>query len=355
MPLTGPNFAVRTITASTRDGAQDGRWLAVDESGWSGEQLHGSARRYLTVAIVAVDDAVAASLISDLRQALGRHQGPELKFKQLRSAQGAEAFSSLFGPGGALFGRCLANVVDKEYSAVAKIIDLLVEEQAHDQGEDLLFTGKAAQMARTFFNDGPRALRGGHFARLVDAFVQLASSRGRADPQPAVDRLFDEIEAAWPHCHRKPVTEILMRLRTTRRFAEDIHADDQRVLPALEMLVPSLAQLIRWTHPMGAVSVLVDEQTVFTDGVLEVMHENLRVPDPIARRLHQPRIDLRALVRGSSAAHPSIQLADLLAGAAGLVTNTTRGQDPIADALRSCVLGLLDENSLVPDGFDGFA
>ena len=356
MPLTGPGFAVRNRDLSTGDGAQDGRWLAVDESGWDGEQLHDRQRRYLTVAIVAVDDEVASGMVSDMRDAVGQRQAPELKFRHLRTMKGAAAFLDLFGAGGALADRCLAHAVDKEYSAVAKIIDLLVEEQDYDQGDgDLLFSGKARQMARTFYNDGPRALRDGHFDRLVDAFVRLASSRGRDDPQAAADRLFDEIERAWPHCHRKPVTEILMRLRTTRRFADEIHSDDPSVLPALEMLVPSLVQLIRWTHPLGAVSVLVDEQRVFTDDVLELLEDKLRNPDPISRRLRQPRIDLRALVRGSSAAHPSVQLADLVAGAAGSVMNTVRGQDPVVDALRPCVLGLLDENSIMPNGFGAFA
>lgn len=309
MALTGLGFAVRNRELSTGDGAQDGRWLAVDESGWDGEQLHDRQLRYLTVAIVAVDDEAASGIVNDLRDAVRQRQAPELKFRHLRTMKGAAAFLDVFGAGGALADKCLAYSVDKEYSAVAKIIDLLVEEQAYDQGDDnLLFNGEARQMARTFYNDGPRALRGGHFDRLVDAFVQLASSRGHDDPQAAVDRLFDEIEQAWPHSHRKPVTEILMRLRTTRQYADEIHSEDPSVLPALEMLVPSLVQLIRWSHPLGAVSVLVDEQKVFTDDILELLEDNLRNLDPISRRLRQPRIDLRALVRGSSAAHPSIQL-----------------------------------------------
>ncbi|MFF3354156.1 DUF3800 domain-containing protein [Streptomyces sp. NPDC002917] len=295
------------------DGGAAGRWVACDESGWDGEQLIGRGP-YFVYAAVAVDDAEATLIVEQLR-AQTRAQAPELKFKEFkgRSAR-REALRRLWGEGGALEGRCWAFVFEKEYAAVAKVIDLLLEEQAHAAGIDLYADNRARELARTLRQHGRRALGDQGFERLMTAFVAFASVRGRGDEQ-ARTNFFARVEDAWASSTRRNVTDILMTLRTTQPQAETLH-DGAGPHPMLELLVSSVAQAARrWGAQLGPVSVLTDEQTALTDDGLDNIAKVVRNGWGATPSSRQRPVDLRALVRGTSADHPSIQLADLLAGA----------------------------------------
>lgn len=57
--LLGANFSRRSRQAPTDDRDGAGRWIAIDESGYHGDQLHGGDR-YMILGSVAIDDAEAA-------------------------------------------------------------------------------------------------------------------------------------------------------------------------------------------------------------------------------------------------------------------------------------------------------
>lgn len=107
-------------------------------------------------------------------------------------------------------------------------------------------------------------------------------------------------------------------------------------------------QIIWWARPLGALHVLADEQRALTDEVLDLIAGELRRPGAITRELGERRVDLRELVRGESASHTSLQLADLLTGAGGLVMNNPTGSDRAADVLRATIIPLIDVTSLLP-------
>src|SRR4051794_7080233 len=64
----------------------------------------------------------------------------------------------LLGPMGPPAGRAAVVLVDKQYFLVAKVVDLLIEELAHSQGEDLYAGDGARRMAWALFREGERAL-----------------------------------------------------------------------------------------------------------------------------------------------------------------------------------------------------
>ncbi|MFI6281845.1 hypothetical protein [Streptomyces sp. NPDC050988] len=60
--------------------------MAVDESGWDGDQLHGEERsRYLSIGSVATSDADEAPIVDEIRTAI-RLQAPELKLSKAFAA-----------------------------------------------------------------------------------------------------------------------------------------------------------------------------------------------------------------------------------------------------------------------------
>jgi hypothetical protein len=67
--------------------------------------------------------------------------------------------------------------VDKHFFVTGKIIDLLLEEEAHERGINLHEGDHARQLAWTLFDEGPRALGEEGFDRLIETMVSFASTR----------------------------------------------------------------------------------------------------------------------------------------------------------------------------------
>jgi hypothetical protein len=108
--LSGADYARNNRAIATRDDNVAGRWVAVDESGWDGEQLFARADRYLSIGSVAIDDDSAALIVNELRQDTGLRQPPGLKFSQFTGQRGGhrlDALAELIEPQGALAGRRL--------------------------------------------------------------------------------------------------------------------------------------------------------------------------------------------------------------------------------------------------------
>ncbi|MEU3411301.1 DUF3800 domain-containing protein [Streptomyces sp. NPDC006658] len=351
MPLTGDDFTLYSRTAATSNSEGSGRWIACDESGNDGEQLLNG--RYLVYASVAVDDAEAADIVRQLRREAQIQQSAELKFRAFagRWANRREVLRRLWGPGGALEGRCAAYVVDKEYGAVAKVVDLLLEEYAWAQGRDLYRAGEARRIARVLALQGRRALRQEGFHRLLDAFVAFASQRALKNGEAAATEAFyDRLEAAWATSTRREVTDILFRLRATRPQGDVLHVDSGP-FPLLEMLVPCIAETARhWAKRLGEpVSVLTDEQKTLTDERLGLLAQILGRTSGATPSSRIGGIPLQHLLRGTSTDHPSVQLADLLAGATAAVAACHAGVDSsVADDLCSSVIPLINDESLLP-------
>ena len=351
MPLTGDNFTLYSRTVATSDSEGSGRWIACDESGNDGEQLLNG--RYLVYASVAVDDAEAADIVRELRRETGIQQAAELKFKAFtgRWANRREALRRLWGSGGALEGRCAAYVVDKEYAAVAKVVDLLLEEYAWTQGRDLYRAGEARRLARVLALQGRRALKHAGFRQMLEAFVAYASQRAVKNGEAAATEAFyDRLEAAWAASTRREVTEILFQLRATRPQGDVLHVESGP-FPMLEMLVPSIAETARhWVKRLEEpVSLLTDEQKTLTDERLGLLTQVLGHTSGATPSSRVGGIPLQLLLRGTSTDHPSVQLADLLAGATAAVAARHAGVDtPVADDLCSSVIPLVNDESLLP-------
>ncbi|MBP2400838.1 hypothetical protein [Streptomyces syringium] len=108
------------------------------------------------------------------------------------------------------------------------------------------------------------------------------------------------------------------------------------MLPQLEMLIPAVAQTARrWGIRIGRVSLLTHEQRMLTDDVLHTVLRFATSPSGMTLLTREPAAPVHTIVHGSSARHPSIQLADLLAGTAAAVTerhagNPSRGPRALA-------------------------
>lgn len=355
--LLGPNYARRIQLSATADTEGQGRWVAVDESGWDGDQLHGEQRsRYLSIGSVAISDADAEPIVDEIRTAT-RLQAPELKFSKVfagpKNGQRRSVLSALLAPGGALHERASVYLIDKHYFLVGKLIDLFVEEQAHKQGRNLYNTGRARKMARSLFEEGPRALGPALFDRLLSSTVAFTSRKNR-DQQVTVDDFYEVVEEAWARSHRRNVTEALALLRTTRQeateYLRDAHGPDAFLPQALEPLIPAVAAMTaNWSRRLGRVNMLVDDQRVLSDANLDDIEAEAHGRGHPELRYLSRGVHLGQLLRGQSTQHPSLQLADLISGAGFSVAQCHNGlANSAGEDLYPVVVPLIDAAGMLP-------
>ncbi|MGY5060006.1 hypothetical protein ACWDFR_39080 [Streptomyces sp. 900105755] len=355
--LLGPGYAHRNQLGPTADVEGEGRWVAVDESGWDGDQLHGEQRsRFLSIGSVAISDADAVPIVDEIRTAT-RLQAPELKFSKVfagsKNGQRRSVLSALLAPGGALHERASVYLIDKHYFVVGKLIDLFVEEQAHKQGRNLYNAGRARKMARSLFDEGPRALGPALFDRLLSSTVAFTSHKNW-DQQVTVDDFYEVVEEAWARSHRRNVTEVLAMLRTTRQeateYLRDAHGPDAVLPQALEPLIPAVAAITaNWSRKLGRVNMLVDDQRVLSDAKLDDIETEARDRGHPEFRHLSRGVHLGHLLRGQSTQHPSLQLADLISGAGFSVAQRHNGLvNPAGEDLYAVVVPLIDVAGMLP-------
>ncbi|MEU1050196.1 hypothetical protein ABZ400_34270 [Streptomyces sp. NPDC005897] len=98
----------------------------------------------------------------------------------------------------------------------------------------------------------------------------------------------------------------------------------------------------------GKVQVLADDQRLLTDDKLEVLERGATAVGLVHGLIKGNH--LQDLVRGRSVDHPSLQLADLIAGAGRVVARWHDGEDePAGDDLHLVVAPLVNPQGLLMD------
>ncbi|WP_327707064.1 DUF3800 domain-containing protein [Streptomyces decoyicus] len=375
--LLGANFSRRNRQAPTDDCVGTGRWIAIDESGYHGDQLHGGDR-YMVLGSVAIDDAEAAGIVDTLRREAGiQKSATEVKFQKMFTGGGAgqrrRLLGELLAPGGPLHDRASVYVIDKHYFVAAKLVDLLLEERFNAMGYDIVSNGVGRQFALDLATEGPRALGRDGFDRLIASAVGFFSKKNRKGDHVTVDDLYAVIRESCAYARRrkapqaKKAAEVLEMLRKTRPEAEEFvrerpaeatptgeHGLLDDTTDPLVTAVPTiiLHASIRYG---GKLQVLADDQRLLTDDKLDVLERGATAVG-LVHGLIKGR-HLQDLVRGRSVDHPSLQLADLVAGAGRVVARWHDGEDdPAGDDLHLVVAPLVDpQGMLMDEGPEDFA
>ena len=354
--LSGPAYVRYSRDTLTVDGGPDGRWIAADESGWDGEALFQPTEPYMTIGSVAIDDGDADTVLALLRRDAGIEQAAELKFGHFargRNQRRLEVLAGALRPGGMLAGRVRIFMIDKRFFVTAKIIDLLLEEHAHENGVDLHADDQARRYAQKLIEEGPRALGAPMFDEVIRMFVRFAGIRNRGQALVEVAELFQVLDAAERRSHRRAITDILGMLLRCRAQADELQKTmlEPDFLLAMEPLIPTMpAVLNEWSRQVGPASLLMDAHKVLTDDRIDILWKAMTAGHPDFRFLWTG-LRPRGLARGDSWNHPSIQLADLVAGAGravahfheGLTTSTAE----VGAALAASVAPLITPHSLI--------
>lgn len=163
--------------------------IACDESGSEGENVVGARNRVFAHGSVNLDLSSAEAVISELRRR-APSQSVEYKSEQILRPNRRDVLLWLLGPDGPLSGHAHAYLIEKEYFAVGKVIDLLVEEVTHSAGIDLYVNGKAREFASIMYRNGRRALGESAWSELLESFNSLMRAKQRRGIKTTVDDFF---------------------------------------------------------------------------------------------------------------------------------------------------------------------
>lgn len=294
--------------------------IACDESGSEGENIVRAAHRIFVHGSVRLETAEAQDLLAEVRRR-APSQAPEYKAEQILRPEAAETLEWLLR-GDGLRGRARMYLVDKEYFAVGKVIDLLIEELTHSAGIDLYSYGTARDMAWALHRQGPRAL-GADWRPLLLAFNSLMRISQRKGAKTTVDEFYAEVDRVRLKSRRRVVSEVLALVWAARLHAQEFQRElvgSARMPPALDPLFAAIPQTARSWHGQLKCSIQLvhDVQSSLTPPRVEAMLAALRRPTPEFARF-AAGIPVLGLEQVDSRSDPRVQVADLVAGVARVV------------------------------------
>ncbi|WP_439938536.1 DUF3800 domain-containing protein [Nocardia sp. N13] len=290
--------------------------ISCDESGSEGENVAEARHRVFCHGSVDLTLDEATNLMAEIR---GRLQSKSVEIKSSAIVKNEPLLRELFGSDGRLKGRAMMVLFDKQYFVVSKVIDLLVEELAYENGVHLHLNLRARDLARNLFIDGPRAYDADAWAGLMEAFVSLTRLNQRKGAKATVEEFFILVDALRLSSRRKRVAEVMQMVHNARLHASDFQSQlqtpDPSAPPTMDPLFAAVtATAFEWAdRGSRRLHLLHDEQAALTPLRLETMKHYIVNPLPefATRRSRITHLDIELK---DSRTDPRIQVADLVAG-----------------------------------------
>lgn len=304
--------------------------IALDESGNSGQNLMIPDEPLLTLASVFFNDTQLASA----EEHFSRVKATEWKFSQFkRNATNLNLFMG-FAELDWVNGDCVqVYLTHKKYFAITKLVDLIYEPLARENGYDLYEQGASLAIANVLATTLPIYLGDKGSTAFLSSFVDLV----RKPSEEAAQLFFDETVKAHKAFEDQGLNKPFNLLNTALAGAHDPefwleHVSDTELDP----LVPSYFSTIDfWGQKLKSdFSVVSDESKALTKHLANI--QKLSNPDMPSRRL--PTVGggyaefpyRSASVSGvDSTTERSVQIADLFAGAAYSTFGAIAQQRPL--------------------------
>jgi hypothetical protein len=303
--------------------------IACDESGYEGENLIGATTEVFAHASVRLPGESAANCIQEIRRRIGS-PATEYKSGHLLREKHRAVLEWLLGPSGPIHGNAHVYLIDKTFFVVGKVIDLLVGEVAHADGQDR----RARAMAVTLYREGQRTFGREQWEVLLRSFNDLMRARNRRGAGISVDSFFRMVDILRRAGAGGRLDEIMGLLAQARPHADAFRArlaDNPGMIPALDPLIPAIVRaVVHWGQGSGPVSIVHDEHTTLTAERIAQLKKLFTSGQLAGMRLVDSRAD------------PRVQVADFLAGVARKIASdelNDRGDATLTALLRPYVDG----------------
>lgn len=290
----------------------EGRLISFDEAGFTGPDLLNKQQPYFVYASHDLTVEESTSLIGELRTKYHLHQGNELKAKNLKRRRSwGRIVADVCG---ATRGRAKVVVHNKKMALAGKFVEYFFEPVLADQSTLFYRIDFHRYLMTTIFvllRDGPI-----EYAQLAE---QMQRFMRTFDPADAPD-IFST--------GRSQAVEMDRVLRFCRGYSQVINDRSESLRPdtghggnwTLDLTSTALFSLLFffWGHKHPRLRLLCDDSKPLADGVglfNAWVGRDQATSFTDGRALHEIRGNLVAPAEfGSSDTHPTIQIADLLAG-----------------------------------------
>lgn len=311
-----------------------------DESGNTGVDLLNDVQPVFALATTTISDADALRLLAPFLMN-GR---AEAKYSRLKGKpRGQALLLELFSDPVFNIASTKLYAIDKRFYLICHLVDKVIETVTHEAGGDLYDGDGAASLANVWFYTGEHILPGGHWHRVLNAFLQAI----RVGNRGAYESFDQAVEAAF-----------LAAPEQDRLFAAPLMMARGR----LDDFIGIFGDLAAFDPAVDAFSALMQAWMAETTGRFDVTHDRSKpmrrneaflrtLMTPAATRLvgygsRQAELPLRIgrLEFGDSQQIPQLQIADLFAGAAVdclLAWSGRRESTPFHDRMRQTPLPTL--------------
>jgi len=320
-----------------------------DESGNTGLDLLNPDQPLFALASTSLTSDVCQRLVAPLL----RQGQVEAKYSRLKgTGAGQAALMKLFSAPELTPDAVKFSLADKRYYVITHLVDKLIEPPLHEAGIDLYENDAHVGLVNVWYVAGPTIFPNGHWEKLLRAFVDAMRQRTTA-AYMAFDRTLTNAAAAAPPDNSDFVTGIVLARGRLDEFI-GIYDGSDVFDPAADVFI-SLINAWMAQFP-GWFAVTHDRSKPMARG-----ERRLRaMMSPVAPRTigyggRQAELPLRvaSLDFADSTAHPQLQLADLVAGAAVdclLAWSGRRPKSAYHNAMKTSRLSDLFVGGMLPDG-----
>ena len=314
--------------------------VVFDETGNTGQNLLDPDQSVFALASLCMDDDTVARLL-----ALATPPGAkEAKFSRLRqSTPGQRRILEVLRDPAISDTTTKLSVYHKRFMVTTKIADLLVEPLVHARGGDFYAEGQNIAFANMLHAVTPVFCGRDHHNRMLTCFVAMVR-----DPRhETIDAFYMQIDAMMRDSVDREFISTLDLLRQSRIVIDQlVNIGD---VTALDPAIPSFVDLAsQWTYQLGVPFDVVHDASK----PLQHLEDRLRRLISLSNQsvVYENRgvgSQLPLLATGiefvDSFSVPAIQLADLVAGATGVMFRAYArgGRDRFAEQISASRLGEL--------------
>ncbi|RQP21842.1 DUF3800 domain-containing protein [Piscinibacter terrae] len=286
--------------------------LFCDESGNTGVDLLSEDQPVFALACTNLDAQRSADLLGPLLRQ-GQREAKYSRLKGNRSGQQAllQFFSSPeLTPSTAKF-----LLADKRYYLITHIVDKLIEPPLHEVGEDLYAGDAHVGLVNVWYHAGRIIFPDGHWDKVMHAVVRAMRER-TASAFAYFDETLSQAALATPYDYRDFATGLLLARGRLDEFI-GVFTDTEVFDPAVDIFIDMINQWMKIES--GRLTVTHDRSKPLkrNERFLRAMMTPID-PRTIGYGTRQAELPLRIsdLDFAESSAHPQLQVADLIAGAA---------------------------------------
>lgn len=321
--------------------------IYLDESGNTGAKLLDSAQPVFTLASNNYTDDEAAELIALVKSL----QASEAKFSSLKkSPKGRARLLEFFKHPLLAPERTKTTAFHKKYMTLTKVVDILIENVAHETGFDLYEGGLNIAMSNMHFYCMPNFCGYERFEKFLNTFIEMV----REQTTEAIDNFYSSVDELMRNSINKDYIDHLFSIAASKMIVNDILSGNNYL--ALDPAIPALFNhCTHWGETIGDEFVVVHDTSkpirAHIDVFNQLMSKELE-PIELGYDRRKFKIPLRSseIQFGDSKQHHQLQAADLVASATSFVANAIAlGQEEeFSKSLRSCEIERLMINVIWP-------